>query len=498
MGFDWMSFATGFMEHRAEDIKEKKAEARAYKLKQEGQAEDNLATVTKRKGTVNKVLGLTKMLESNGASQKQIQAAIASGADGIATFASKVAAAVEANGGRPLGSADIDTIIRLPDDFTAMDVSTKEYVERSFGSYRPADKKEVAEPEISFWDRLTGGAAMMDTKYKLGTETVAEGMTAAEINAIARQSDYEALVPSTFATFTDFKRFGAGERAGVEEMLMEKTDFLQTMDPEYQAAVATINRHKNPVIQEDIDSRNAALAVIERKKRESFGSIFEEAITQYGTEAVTGLADLMTTYMGEDYVKDLTGAVAPAIAEGEVTNVDTTIEQTGGTVETNNNVTTMAHPNVFADPETGEALKVEFTFDENNTVVSAMAGGEQFEADDAQILYNSFASYTPPGTETPKDVQPKSVREKAIEKFGLTMDDIEEAMDKGEVTESDLQLLVDSGDDMYEYVQENLDPDADEMQYYKLLADWADKNNKILPANMNFLVFQLKKVMSDE
>jgi len=48
---------------------------------------------------------------------------------------------------------------------------------------------------------------------------------------------------------------------------------------------------------------------------------------------------------------------------------------------------------------------------------------------------------------------------------------------------------------MYEYVQENLDPDADEMQYYKLLADWADKNNKILPANMNFLVSQLKKVM---
>ncbi len=31
MSFDWMSFATGFMEHRAEDIKEKKKEARAYK-----------------------------------------------------------------------------------------------------------------------------------------------------------------------------------------------------------------------------------------------------------------------------------------------------------------------------------------------------------------------------------------------------------------------------------------------------------------------------------
>jgi hypothetical protein len=78
------------------------------------------------------------------------------------------------------------------------------------------------------------------------------------------------------------------------------------------------------------------------------------------------------------------------------------------------------------------------------------------------------------------------------------MDDIEEAMDKGEVTESDLQLLVDSGEDMYEYVQENIDPNADETQYYQLLADWANENKKILPANLNFLVFQLKKVMSDE
>ena len=151
MSFDWMSFATGFMEHRAEDIKEKKKEARIYKTNQEDQAEANISKVSNRTSTVNKVLGLTKMLESNGATKEQIQAAIASGANGVATFAEKVAAAVEANGGRPLGTADIDTIIRLPSDFTPMDISTQEFVERSFGAYR-ADKKAVAEPEISFWD----------------------------------------------------------------------------------------------------------------------------------------------------------------------------------------------------------------------------------------------------------------------------------------------------------------------------------------------------------
>ena len=655
MSFDWMSFATGFMEHRAEDIKEKKKEARAYKTKQEDQAEANASTISKRNATVNKVLGLTKMLESNGATKEQIQAAIASGANGVATFAEKVAAAVEANGGRPLGTADIDTIIRLPSDFTPMDVSTQEFVERSFGAYRAADKKEVVEPEISFWDRLTGDAAMQQAKYKLGTETVSEGMTAAEINAIARQSDYEALIPSTFATFADFKRFGANERADVEEMLLEKTAFLESMDPEYQAAAATIKNNPNPVIQEDIEAKNAAMEIIKRKKQESFGSIFEDAISQYGTGAVTGLGDLMTTYMGEDYVKTLMSDVAPAVAEGEDQSVAATIENEGGTVETEGNVTSMSHPSVLADPETGEALVVEFTMDENNTVVSALAAGQTFEAEDAQLIYNSFESFVPSGTvkrsglgEPVMDVLPesvtsldvtreewenmsraerqsrglpvsvfggmsetfatpeglsmvelkreaspeayyklkiagmpntfkvkgsdlalipdqamvaeqagfsisefdanddlpsktfsasrlermfgegakmpitvtggeedvdegvmtsprpkerpdrRSVREKAIEKFGLTMDDIEEAMDKGEVTESDLQLLVDSGEDMYEYVQENIDPNADETQYYQLLADWANENKKILPANLNFLVFQLKKVMSDE
>lgn len=655
MSFDWMSFATGFMEHRAEDIKEKKKEARAYKTKQEEQAEANASTISKRNATVNKVLGLTKMLESNGATKEQIQAAIASGANGVATFAEKVAAAVEANGGRPLGTADIDTIIRLPSDFTPMDVSTQEFVERSFGAYRAADKKEVVEPEISFWDRLTGDAAMQQAKYKLGTETVSEGMTAAEINAIARQSDYEALIPSTFATFADFKRFGANERADVEEMLLEKTAFLESMDPEYQAAAATIKNNPNPVIQEAIDAKNTAMEIIKRKKQESFGSIFEDAISQYGTGAVTGLGDLMTTYMGEDYVNTLMSDVAPALEEGQGQGVAATIENEGGTVETEGNVTSMSHPSVLADPDTGEALVVEFTMDENNTVVSALAAGQTFEAEDAQLIYNSFESFVPSGTvkrsglgEPVMDVLPesvtsldvtreewenmsraerqsrglpvsvfggmsetfatpeglsmvelkreaspeayyklkiagmpntfkvkgsdlalipdqamvaeqagfsisefdanddlpsktfsasrlermfgegakmpitvtggeedvdegvmtsprpkerpdkRSVREKAIEKFGLTMDDIEEAMDKGEVTESDLQLLVDSGEDMYEYVQENIDPNADETQYYQLLADWANENKKILPANLNFLVFQLKKVMSDE
>jgi hypothetical protein len=654
MSFDLMAFATGFMEHRAEDIKEKKKEARAYKTKQEDQAEANASKVTNRTSTVNKVLGLTKMLESNGATKEQIQAAIASGANGIATFAEKVTAAVEANGGRPLGTADIDTIIRLPSDFTPMDISTQEYVERSFGAYR-ADKKPIVEPEISFWDRLTGDAAMQQAKYKLGTETVSEGMTASEINAIARQSDYEALIPSTFATFSDFKRFGATERASVEELLLEKTAFLESMDPEYQAAAATIKANPNPVIQEDIEAKKAAMEVVRRKKQESFGSIFEDAITQYGTGAVTGLGDLMTTYMGEDYVETLMSDVAPAVAEGTGQGVSATIENEGGTVETEGNVTSMSHPSVLADPETGEALVVEFTMDEDNTVVSALAAGQTFDGEDAQLIYNSFESFVPSGTvkrgglsmpvmdvlpenvtsldvtreewknmsraerqsrglpvsvfggmsetfatpeglsmvELKREASPesyyklkiagmpntfkvkgsdlalipdqvlvaelggftisefdvddslpsktfsasrlermfgegaklpvtvtsneeevdegvmtsprpkerpdrRSVREKAIEKFGLTMDDIEEAMDKGEVTESDLQLLVDSGEDMYKYVQENIDPNADEMQYYQLLADWANENKKILPANLNFLVFQLKKVMSDE
>jgi hypothetical protein len=100
---------------------------------------------------------------------------------------------------------------------------------------------------------------------------------------------------------------------------------------------------------------------------------------------------------------------------------------------------------------------------------------------------------SPPEPEQP----PTSVREKAIERLGVTEEDIQEGMDTGEITELDLQVLMEYGDDIYTYLEDKVGDDPDGMQLYRLMTDWAEENNKQLPFNMNFLVDTFRKALNN-
>jgi len=651
MAFDWMAFAEGFFETAASNIKEKKKEAREYETEQEDLAKRNLLKISERNATVNKVLGLSTMLKENGVSKEQIQAAIASGPNAISELAVKVQEAVAAQGGKPLTSADVDSIIRMPKDFTPIDMDLDEYVKRSYGLYSP--NAGVSEPEdIGFWDKLTGDAAMKRAKGKLDSSVMYENYTAADINELAALSDYKAVIPSTFATFTDFKRFDNNALMGVQADILTRIEYLEESDAEY-AAARKVLKDISPTtdIAEEQTARKNALEVIQRKNRETFGPIFDQAITDYGTQAVTGLADIMTTYMGEEYVNDLRDTLSPAIREETDQSTTAKIEGTGGTVTKTENTITMSHPDILKDEE-GNTIEVTFDLGENGTVESATAGDMTFSAEEAQLIHNEFTNYVASGvisrdlnaplpegavnvdpisitreqwedmsrtqrkeaglpvstwggagikfateegfaqvelkrnanpdafykinisplgtfkvkgsdlkyisdqrlaveqggvtisefgvdedmprkTMTAKRLQelygeeakeavkvvgpeeeaesegimspikPKlrpdtrSIREKTMDRFGITQEALQEGLDSGAVTELDLQVLTESGDDIFEYMKDKIEGEPDDAELFGLLADWADENNKILPFNKGFLVYQFKKVLSN-
>ncbi len=632
MGFDWMAFAEGFMEETASNIKEKKAEARAYGLEQDDLAKRNLLKISERNATVNKVMGLTQMLSDNGVSNDQIQAAIASGPNAISELAVKVKEAVDAQDGKPLTSTDVESIIRMPENFSPVNMELDEYVRRSYGLYSP--NKGVSEtPEIGFWDRLTGDAAMIRTKGKLDSSAIYEGYTAADINELAALTDYKAVIPSTFATFADFKRFDNDARMSVEKDILTKIKVLEESDPTYLAARTTLTDiSPTTQIEEEIAARNAALKIVKDTHAQNFGSIFDQAITTYGTKAIVGLEDLMRTHMGDDYYNSLSSDVSTAIVEETSASLDDTeVEMKGSKVVKSGNTVTVSNEAVFSDDD--GALEVTFELSENGTVISAESGGATFEQEDAQSIYNDFVSYVPevikeevegtektyyvvdgkttygvpprpnafrsrlqgfsldaetrekikngemaiptgrnplrvdewdelfgathdpetgkrleevkpvekgqdqePNFEGPIDSalppsgissaaigsaqeeesedeseepsglmskrpkpRPKlSLRQKTMERFGVTQEDIEEGMDTGSITELDLQLLNDSGDDIFEYIVENAGSEPlDDMQLYYQLSRWADENNKVLPFNMNFLIFMMKKGLAE-
>ena len=420
----------------------------------------------------------------------------------------------------------------MPKDFSPVDMDLDEYVKRSYGLYSP-NVGVGEEAEVGFWDRVSGDAAMKRAKSKLDSSAMYEGMTAADINELAALSDYQAVIPSTFATFTDFKRFDNNARVSVQADLITQIEALEEMDSEYAAARAII-KDISPTTQiaEEIEQRNNALEVIQRKNRENFGPIFDQAITDYGTQALTGLEDLMTTYMGEEYVTDLRDTLSPAIKEElEVTSKSD--------IDAATNTVTMSDSSIISTPD-GQAVDVTFELDTDGMVVAATADGIRFEGEDAQLMYTEFNTVdtqeTPeqPTVEAEPEAAPKieideskrgsrkerrdtasvvglgakpveeeaqepvqSLREKTMERFGISEESLQEGIDTGQVTELDLQILNEHGDEIFEYMKDKVDDTPGDMQLYGLLSDWADKNNKILPFNMNFLVYQFKKVLSD-
>jgi len=46
-------------------------------------------------------------------------------------------------------------------------------------------------------------------------------------------------------------------------------------------------------------------------------------------------------------------------------------------------------------------------------------------------------------------------------------------------------------------MKDKVEGEPDDAELFGLLADWADENNKILPFNKGFLVYQFKKVLSN-
>ena len=169
MGFDWRAFAEGFATTAAANIQEKKKEARKYKEEQEQLAKDNIMKISRRNSVVNEVLGLTNYLEDQGVSTAQMQAAIASGPQAIQDLSTKVRAAVEANGGRKLSDTEVDMIIKMPEGFQPLDMDMDQYVRKTYGLGLETKGATAEEPDIGFFDRLTGDSAMMRSKYKLGS-----------------------------------------------------------------------------------------------------------------------------------------------------------------------------------------------------------------------------------------------------------------------------------------------------------------------------------------
>jgi len=322
MGFDWRAFAEGFAETAVANIKDKQKEARKFSLEQEQLAKDNIMKISRRNSVVNEVLGLTNYLEDQGVSTAQMQAAISSGPQAIQDLATKVKSAVEANGGRPISDTELDTIIRMPEGFKPLDISMDEYVRKTYGLGLETKGITTEKPDIGFFDRLTGDSAMMRAKYKLDSNIIYDGYTADDINTLARQQDYEALQPSTYAVIADLKRYDLKAKKFVLDSIVSLKNDRKELDSEYKTALETLetfdergglSRLESDLkaspdsanIKQQIAAYKAAQNKVKSIETPLYQMVYDDAVDTYGVSAFEDLETSMLANVGEEYVEQM-------------------------------------------------------------------------------------------------------------------------------------------------------------------------------------------------
>ena len=317
MSFNAQAFLTGLAGGVAEGIKRKGVEAREFEKEEKRRAERNVATISQRQSRVQQVLGYTRLLQDQGASREQIQAIVSSGPEQIKKLANAVQAAVTARGGEKLGEADISTMIAMPDNFEAMlDMNTDEFVRRTFGTYTDPNAPQSQTEDISIWDRITGDAAMKRVNAELSDNNIYQNFSAQDINAMAAQQDYKAIVPSTFAMVSDYNFFGADQLSNATTSIARDLRALEENDA-YRTVLAQVESKRkltlHPLSGEVItgtkfyEEYQAQLAKKESMEQDHFRSYFDTLLGTYGSQVLQGKTNLknyIEQYMGADYLNE--------------------------------------------------------------------------------------------------------------------------------------------------------------------------------------------------
>ena len=210
MKFNWRKFAGNYASGVAADIRDRREDAEDFEDEQEELARANVPKIQRKRMLANQAAQLGHRARALGATDAQIQEALSSGVEGINEFYTKLEKAASSKGVKSLGKADIEAIVNMPNipdvDFKFADGEYQDFVEKTYGVGTP----EIAMPdkEYTTMQKLFGFDAKDRAKARLADKQMFEGMSVAEINAAARQGEYESLFPNATMTFTDVNFFG--------------------------------------------------------------------------------------------------------------------------------------------------------------------------------------------------------------------------------------------------------------------------------------------------
>lgn len=278
MAFDWKMFAASFLDEVTEGIEERGEEAKEYKEKMEEAAERNRQLVNQRTVRANEAAQYGRRAMQLGASEAQVRTAMSSGMKGVAELYQKLEAAANQKGMKQLGVDDIEAIVTMP-NIPAVNQSLKdiesleEFARETFGARGLAQKPE--ESNVSTLGKLFNVGAKDRVKSELANTPFGDGMTIADVNAIARQKDYQSMFPDATMTFLDVPYFSS------EKALDFSQDLVEAMDDGVNANEAAIKAAANEAINNKEDPVIARAEATQRAREDAAEQFIEAYANTY-------------------------------------------------------------------------------------------------------------------------------------------------------------------------------------------------------------------------
>lgn len=460
MSFDWMSFGTGFLE-RTQEIREQRAtEAKEYEREQRDAARRNAATISRRRAIVDQVTGYANYLRSNGATDEQLQAAISAGPQAIQEFTTAVQAAVQRNGGRPLGASDIDTIIRMPAGFEGVDMPFEDFVRQTYGLGTTTTEAPEQE-EFGFLDRIGGRDLMSRAEGRLRSTPFMEGMTIEQINQAAMQGDYQSMLPGTFATFAGDTRYTADDGSDFLRDYNQRMDVLED-NAEYK----------------DIEG---GMDVVQERQRTMRQTALTPLIMEYARQDPDGFMRLHETQLrmelGDEYVDGLRETLGLDAPEPETADDDTS----DSVIATSTTTEGAELPEVEtpATPEPEVQPTPEPTTEEPTSVRPLVERPTSAGRRDRRVVT---------GGDTPTNAA--GSRGRMVERDAQNA---EQALIDSGVDPQQIQVLQSSGADIQDYVIRQ--GATTEVEIEAAVREYAQQEGMELPDDISVIVYALKTSM---
>lgn len=241
MSFNWQIFAANFLDQMTTGIKTRTAEAEEYKKEQKAAAERNYSLIQQRNNKAQAVASYGRqamaLLENHPNADAIVRTAISSGPTGMIDLYEKLNTAANQPGMEGgLGLDDINAIINMPSipeiDPSYIDMSLEDFAKQTYGATLSTPMEEAETDERNMMAQLFGFGAMEEAGRELSQQEFARGMSVSEINTLARQEEFQSLLPGSTMTLRDLEVF-AGDAL---------SQFASDMTTRMAAAASAVER----------------------------------------------------------------------------------------------------------------------------------------------------------------------------------------------------------------------------------------------------------------